>query len=91
MTYYPTVIAWLELTVHVLEDVEDGEDLPVIRHQRLTHHVAGHHQVLQDLQGGADHLTVPRVQGIWRAGHRGQRSKGLMLTYRGQRRQTKAV
>lgn len=64
---------WL-LTVHVLEDVEDGQDLSVVRHQRLPHHVSGHHQVLQHLQGGADHLPVPGVQGVWGSRGRGQRS-----------------
>lgn len=54
------------LTVHVLEDVENGEDLPVVGHQRLPHHVGRRHQVLQDLQGGADHLTVSGVQGVWK-------------------------
>lgn len=56
----------VSLTVHVLEDVENGEDLPVVGHQRLPHHVGRRHQVLQDLQGGADHLTVSRVQGVWK-------------------------
>lgn len=56
----------LALTVHVLEDVENGKNLPVIGHQSLAHHVVRHHQVLQDLQGGAHHLAVPRVQGVWR-------------------------
>lgn len=54
------------LTVHVLEDVENGEDLPVVGHQRLPHQVGRRHQVLQDLQGGADHLPVPGVQGVWK-------------------------
>ncbi len=58
--------ARLELTVHVLEDVENREDLPVVGHKSLSHHFSRHHQKLQDLQGGADHLAVPRVQGIWR-------------------------
>lgn len=56
----------VSLTVHVLEDVENGEDLPVVGHQCLPHHVGRRHQVLQDLQGGADHLTVSRVQGVWK-------------------------
>lgn len=55
------------LTVHVLEDVENGEDLPVVGHQRLSHHVGRRHQALQELQGGADHLAVPGVQGVCRA------------------------
>lgn len=55
------------LTVHVFEDVEDGEDLSVVGHQGFSHRVAGHHQMLQNFQGGADHLAVPRVQGIWKA------------------------
>lgn len=56
----------VSLTVHVLEDVENGEDLPVVGHQRLARHVCRGHQVLQDLQRGADHLTVSCVQGVWR-------------------------
>lgn len=54
----------LRLTVLVFEDVEDGEDLPVVGHQRFSHQVGRHHQVLQDLQGGADHLAVSGVQGV---------------------------
>lgn len=52
------------LTVLVLEDVEDGEDLPVVGHQGFSHQLGRHHQVLQDLQRGADHLAVPGVQGV---------------------------
>lgn len=56
-----------QLTVHVFEDVENGEDLPVVGHQSFAHQVGGEHQVLQDFQGGTDHLAVPRVQGICKA------------------------
>jgi len=54
------------LTVHVLEDVQDGEDLSVVRDQRLTHHLCWNNQVLQNLQCGADDLPAPRVEGICR-------------------------
>lgn len=56
------------LTVHVLKDVHDGEDLTVIGHQGLAHHVRRHHQVLQDLERHADDLPVPEVQGIYTEG-----------------------
>lgn len=66
----------LRLTVFVLEDVEDGEDLSVVGHQGLSHQLGRHHQVLQDLQGGADHLAVPGVQGVCRGK---QRRRGQVL------------
>lgn len=68
----------LRLTVLVFEDVEDGEDLPVVGHQRFSHQVGRHHQVLQDLQGGADHLAVSGVQGV--CGGKGKERRGWSKT-----------
>ena len=62
------------LTVHVFEYVEYGQYLPVVGDQCLPHQVGRHHQVLQDLQGGADHLVVTGVEGIW--GKRGEGGEG---------------
>lgn len=55
----------VKLTVHVLEHVEDGQDLSVVWHQSFSHHLSWHHKVLQNLQCGTDHLPVPCVQSIW--------------------------
>lgn len=66
----------LLLTVVVLEDVEDGEDLSVVRHQSFSHQLGRHHQVLQDLQGAADHLPLPGVQGVCKRQREEAWSKG---------------
>ena len=73
------------LTVHVFEYVEYGQYLPVVGDQCLPHEVGRHHQVLQDLQGGADHLVVTGVEGIW--GRRGQGGEGRKMKEEGVQRQ----
>mmetsp|Transcript_70913 Transcript_70913/g.207789 ORF Transcript_70913/g.207789 Transcript_70913/m.207789 type:complete len:288 (+) Transcript_70913:299-1162(+) len=51
-----------DVVVLVLEDVEDREDLPVVRHQSLADHVPTQHQGLQDLEGRGDDVRVAGVQ-----------------------------
>jgi len=65
---FPLLLAVVDavtrVQVLVLEDVHDGEDLAVVWDERLAHQVGGHHQVLQDLERGAQHLVVPHAQGV---------------------------
>lgn len=56
------------LTVVVLVEVEDGQDLPVVGHQCLSHHLCRRHQVLQYLERRADDRSVPCVQCVCRGG-----------------------
>ena len=35
--------------IHVLENVQNRQDLAIVWHQRLAHHISGDHQMLQDL------------------------------------------
>ena len=42
-----------------LVDVEDGQDLPVVGHERLADHRPAQHQRLQDLDDGGHDLRVP--------------------------------
>ena len=60
--------SWLELTVLVLEEVENREDLSEVGHQRLSHLVSRHHQMLKNFNHVAHHPMVPCVQSIWRVG-----------------------
>ena len=53
-----------ELTVLVLENPENGEDLPEVGNQGLADPVFRHHQLLQGLHHVAEHLGDPRVQAI---------------------------
>lgn len=62
--YNNTII--YKFTVLILVDVEDGKDLSVVGDQSLSNHLSRHHQVLQDLQCGADDSGVPGVEGICR-------------------------
>ena len=59
----------MQLTVLVLVDVEDGKDLSVVGDHGLSHHLSRHHQMLEDLQCGADDSGVPGVEGICRVGN----------------------
>jgi len=52
------------VNVLVFEDVEDGQDLPVVRHEGLPDAVGGDHEVLEDLERGADTGLLPRVEGV---------------------------
>lgn len=52
-----------DVPVGVAEDVEDGQDLPVVGHQGLADHVAAQHQLLDHLQHHRDDVGVARVQG----------------------------
>jgi len=65
---FPLLLAVVDtisgVQVLVLEDVHDGEDLAVVWDERLAHEVGGDHQVLQDLEGGAQHLVVPHAQRV---------------------------
>ena len=54
---------WMPLTVFVLEDVENGEELPVVGEEGLTNVLAGLDQELEGLQGPTHDARVPGVQG----------------------------
>jgi len=51
------------LTVLVLEDVENGQKLSVVRHQGLADEIAWPGQLLEGLQGSAHHRSASRVEG----------------------------
>ncbi len=53
------------LTVSSFEDVENGKDLSVVRHERFSDHVGRDNQMLEYFQCSADDWRVPRVQGVW--------------------------
>jgi len=46
------------------EKVEDGQNLPIIRNERFSDHVAGRHQLLNDVQYSANNVWVTRVEGV---------------------------
>lgn len=52
------------LTIHVLEDVQDWEDLTVVGYQGFTHHLGRHNQMLEDFECDTDDLSVSEVQSI---------------------------
>mmetsp|Transcript_72987 Transcript_72987/g.176111 ORF Transcript_72987/g.176111 Transcript_72987/m.176111 type:complete len:245 (-) Transcript_72987:370-1104(-) len=56
------VDAVAQVEVPVLEDVEHGQDLAVVGHERLADHVARDDHLLQDLEDGADDLGIPCVE-----------------------------
>mmetsp|Transcript_2172 Transcript_2172/g.5516 ORF Transcript_2172/g.5516 Transcript_2172/m.5516 type:complete len:483 (-) Transcript_2172:226-1674(-) len=58
----PVVDAVAQVLVLVLVQVEDGQDLAVVGHQRLAHQVSAQHQLLQQLQRDAHHAVVARVE-----------------------------
>ena len=47
------------------ENIEDGQDLSVVRNQRLSNHVRTNYQVLQNFQRGAHDLLIPSIEGIY--------------------------
>ena len=51
-------------TVVGLVLAEDGQQLSVVGHQRLSHHLPGDDQVLHDLQGSAHYQVVFRFQSL---------------------------
>ncbi|KAG8557722.1 hypothetical protein GDO81_016714 [Engystomops pustulosus] len=51
--------------VHVFEDVENRENLSVVRHESFSHHLGRDDQVLEDFQGGAYHLSIADIQSIF--------------------------
>ena len=56
------VDAVAQVDVLVLEDVEDVQDLAVLRHQRLAHQLGAHDHLLQELQDDAHDARVSRVE-----------------------------
>ena len=53
------------LTVFGTEDVEDGQNLSVVRHQSLADHVCGHDEVLQDLECADERRVTARAQCVY--------------------------
>jgi len=51
-------------TIFVLEDVEDRQDLSVVRHQSLAYHLGRDDEMLQHLERDAHHHRVPCAQRI---------------------------
>jgi hypothetical protein len=49
--------------VAVFVEVEDGQDLSVVRHEGFADHLAALHELLEDLQDDGDDLSVPGVEG----------------------------
>ena len=49
--------------VVIPENVQDGQNLPIVRHQGLPDHLPRQHQLLDHLQHRSDDLGVPGVQG----------------------------
>jgi hypothetical protein len=50
-----------DVAVVVLEQVEDGKNLSVIRHESFTNSVGAHNQVLQNLQCHSNDLGASSV------------------------------
>lgn len=50
------------LTVLVLEQVKDRQDLSVVRHERLADHLSRHDQLLEHLEHLAHDLVISRVE-----------------------------
>ncbi len=50
--------------VHVLalENIEDGQNLAVVRYQRLTDELAGDYKLLQHFECDGDYGWIPRVE-----------------------------
>ena len=53
-------------TVLCLEDVENRENLAVVRHQRLANERRGDHKLLQHFQRRDDDVGFSRVEGSYR-------------------------
>jgi hypothetical protein len=53
------------LTIHVLKDVQDWQDLTVVGQQSFAHHLRRHNQMLENLERHTDDLSVSEVQGIY--------------------------
>ena len=51
-----------DVDVSVLEQVQDGKDLPVVRHQGLAHQLRAHDHLLQQLAHDAHDGEVARVE-----------------------------
>ena len=51
-----------DVLVALLEQVEDGQDLAVVRNQRLTNGLGAEDERLEDLEGDHDDLRVAGVQ-----------------------------
>ena len=60
---YRALCVFVLRTVFVFEQVEHGQDLSVVWHQRLSDHLAAHHQLLQHLEHLAHDLVVTGVEG----------------------------
>ena len=48
--------------VAIFVQVEDWKNLPVVGHQGLSDHLAGLHELLQDLEDDGDDLSVSGVE-----------------------------
>lgn len=71
--------------VIILEDVENGQNLSVVRDESLADHIGRTYQVLKDFQGGAHDFAVSRIQSfldrddqLW---NNGQGLAGTMLKH----------
>ena len=51
--------------VHILglEQVQNGQDLSIVRHKSLTNSVRARHQKLQDLESNGDNIRIAGVKG----------------------------
>lgn len=53
------------VAIAVSEDIENGEDLPVVGDQGLADHVSAEDKFLDDFEHDCDDFRVSGVQGGW--------------------------